>query len=192
MTDDQLCCFLRDLMRRLRILIGLLALAAPLAAPIGAGARSPLAHTARLEGQFQMTGRITVARHVLGEHAGEIVTRTWTFTPLCDVGPCATVSLTRRREGGTDTLVLDLASADHYTGHGRFYAPLRCGRRTIRRGESVPFKIRVDITNAVLQGGVRVATRVHATYVNRKRTNLTRCVAPRAHDAAVYDGGLAL
>ncbi len=177
-------------MGRLLTIAGLLALlAATLAAPIGARAQSPLAHTARLEGRFQMTGRITVARHVLGEHAGEVVTRAWTFTPLCPAGPCQTVALTRQREGGIDTVTLHLVSAEHYAGRGRFYAPLRCGTRMVPRGEAVPFKIKVRITDAVLKGGVRVASELSASYVNRKRTNLTRCVAKPGHDAAVYHGG---
>ncbi len=173
-----------------RILAGLLALAAPLAGAIPAGARAPLASTARLEGQFDLTGRITVAKRISGEHVGQTVARTWTFTPLCATGPCQTVSLTRRRQAGTDTLVLNLVAADAYAGTGRFYVPLRCGRRTIRRGESVRFKIRVKITAAALEGGVPVATHLTASYVNRKRKNLTRCVARPGHDAAVYSGTL--
>jgi hypothetical protein len=171
-----------------RVLAGLLTLAAPLAAAIPAGARPPLASTARLQGQFEMTGRITVAKRISGEHVGQTIARTWTFTPLCASGPCQTVSLTRQRQAGTDTLVLRLVSADRYSGRGRFYVPLRCGRRTIRRGESVPFKIRVRVTGTALEGGVPIATQLTASYVNRKRKNLTRCVAKPGHDAAVYSG----
>jgi hypothetical protein len=174
-----------------RILAGLLTLAATLAGAIPAGAQAPPASTARLEGQFDLTGRITVAKRISGEHVDQTVTRTWTFTPLCATGPCQTVSLTRQRQAGTDTLVLNLVGADAYTGTGMFYVPLRCGRRTIRRGESVPFRIRVQITATALEGGVPVATTLSASYVNRKRKNLTRCVARPGHDAAVYSGTLA-
>ena len=173
----------------LAVTLGAAALAATIAPAAVASARSRLARTARLEGRFQMTGRITVARHVLGEHAGQVVTRAWTFTPLCAAGPCKTVALTRRREAGIDTVTLHLVSAEHYAGRGSFYAPLRCGPRMIPRGEAVPFKIKVRITHAVLKGGVRVASELSASYVNRKRTNLTRCVAKPGHDAAVYHGG---
>jgi hypothetical protein len=174
-----------------RVLAGLLTLAAPLAAAIPAGAQPPLANTARLQGQFEMTGRITVAKRIRGERVGQTVLRTWMFTPLCASGPCQTVSLTRQRQAGTDTLVLHLVSANSYSGSGRFYVPLRCGRRTIPRGESVPFKIRVQITDTALEAGVPVATQLTASYVNRKRKNLTRCVAKPGHDAAVYGGTLA-
>jgi hypothetical protein len=186
---------------RLRSVAGLLVLAATLGAgalvatlvpAAAASARSRLASTARLEGQFQMTGQVTVARHVLGEYAGEIVTRTWTFTPLCPAGPCRRVALTRQRAAGTDQLVLHLTGVNRYEGKGRFYAPLRCGPRTVATGQSVPFTIRVKVTATGGADGVSIATRVRATYVNRKRTNLTRCVAPPAHDAAVYHGGLVL
>ena len=173
-----------------RVLAGLLLLAAPLAAAIPARAQSPLADTARLQGQFELTGRITVAKRISGEHVGETVVRTWTFSPLCDAGPCPTVAVTRQRQAGTDTLVLHLVSADRYSGRGRFYVPLRCGRRTIARGESVPFKIGVQITAAALEGGVPVATQLTVSYVNRKRKNLTGCVAKPGHDSAVYTGAL--
>jgi hypothetical protein len=173
-----------------RVLAGLLLLAAPLAAAIPARAQSPLADTARLQGQFELTGRITVAKRIRGEHVGETAFRTWTFSPLCAAGPCQTVALARRRQAGTDTLVLHLVSADRYSGRGRFYVPLRCGRRTIRHGESVPFRIGVHITAAALDGGVPVATQLTASYVSRKRKNLTRCVARPGHDAAVYTGTL--
>jgi hypothetical protein len=171
-----------------RVLAGLLTLAAPLAAAIPAGAQPPLANTTRLQGQFEMTGRITVAKRISGEHVGQTVIRAWTFTPLCASGPCQAVSLTRQRQAGTDTLVLQLVSADSYSGKGRFYVPLRCGKRTIQRGESVPFKITVQITGTALAGGVPVATQLTASYVNRKRKNLTRCVTKPGHDAAVYSG----
>jgi hypothetical protein len=39
--------------------------------------------------------------------------------------------------------VLHIVSADEYAGAGTFYAPLRCGKRTVRNGESVPFTITV-------------------------------------------------
>ncbi len=170
----------------------LLALVASLGSALAAQAQSPLTNTARLEGQFQLTGRITVARHVLGEQVGETVIRTWAFTPLCPAGPCQFVALTRQRAAGTDSLVLHLTAADHYTGTGRFYAPLRCGKRIVAEGESVPFRIKVRIVNATLVNGVAVATQLNATYTNRKRTNLTRCVAVPGHDAAVFQGSVEL
>ncbi len=169
-----------------------LALLASLGWALAAQAQPPLTGTARLEGQFQLTGRITVAHHVLGEQVGETVVRTWAFTPLCPVGPCQFVALTRQRGAGTDSLVLHITAPDEYTGAGAFYAPLRCGKRIFPEGESVPFTIRVQITGASLVDGALVTTQLGATYTNRKRTNLTRCVAVPGHDAAVYQGTLQL
>jgi hypothetical protein len=166
------------------------AVAASLGTAIAADARSPLAGTARLQGQFQLTGRITVARHVRGERLGQIVLRSWTFTPLCALPACETVALTRQRAAGTDSLVLHIVSTDLYTGTGSFYAPLRCGGRTVLKGESVPFTISVQITNASVVNGVPAATELTASYTNSRRTNLTRCVAAPGHDAAVYRGSL--
>ena len=150
--------------------------------------RTPFQPTVRLEAQFQMNGRVTAARHVLGEQVGQTVVRTWTFTPTCAAGPCTQVALTRQRAAGFDNLVLNLTSANLYAGTGTFYAPLRCAGRTIARGESVPFQVTVQITGTTLEGAVPVATQVQATYADLGRRNLTRCVAAPGHDAAVYNG----
>ena len=151
-------------------------------------AQPPLTATARLEGQFQMNGLITVARNVLGEQVGQSVVRSWAFTPNCATGPCAQVALTRQRAAGSDNLVLNLTAANRYAGTGTFWAPLRCAGRTIAKGLSVPFKVTVQITSTTLVGAVPVATQVHATYADLGRRNLTRCVAAHGRDAAVYNG----
>jgi hypothetical protein len=158
-----------------------------------AQAQSPLADTARLQGQFHLTGHVTAALGVRGERVGQPVQRTWTFLPTCPVGPCRTLALVRQRATGTDRLLLGLVAADYYSGTARFYAPLRCHGRVHRRGALVPFTVTAQITNAVLGGdGIPVATEIHATYTNRSRINRTRCVAAPAHDAAAYDGSLAV
>jgi hypothetical protein len=164
----------------------LAASARPRAQALAASARP----RALLVGVFQLRGRITTAVRVRGEHRGEHVTRLWLFTPLCARGPCKRVRLLRQRSGGSDRLVLHWRRSGMYVGHGRFYAPLRCGSHVARRGESVPFTITVRVTKTVPAFGTRLATRVHASYVNARRTNRTRCVAIRGHDAAAYRGRL--
>ena len=168
------------------VAIAALASVAPTAAAATPPAPTPAA--ARLEGQFLLAGRITVAKNIRGEHTGQNVTRTWTFTPGCPAGACPTIGLSRRRSDGTDNLALRLRSPGYYVGNGRFFAPLRCGGRTIRTGASVPFSITVRVTGATLAGSDVVATQVNATYTNRSRSNLTNCVAFLGHDAATYHG----
>ena len=114
--------------------------------------------------------------------------RTWTFTPGCQVGVCKSVGLSRKRSGGTDNLTLRLRSPGYYVGNSTFFAPLRCGGRTYRKGASVPFTITVRVTAAALAGSAVEATRINATYTNRSRSNLTNCVAFLGHDAATYHG----
>ncbi|MBV9310448.1 MAG: hypothetical protein JOZ73_06440, partial [Solirubrobacterales bacterium] len=64
-------------MRRAKTATAWLALAAALAsAPAGAGAAS-----ARLQGEFRMSGKITSALHVPGERRGKKIVRSWVFTP---------------------------------------------------------------------------------------------------------------
>jgi hypothetical protein len=165
----------------------LLALAAT-AAPASAQLPPPDPATARLVGQFQLTGKITVASGVRGERAGQRVTRTWTFTPGCRAGACGTITLLRARAAGTDQLVLRRRSPGYYVGSGTFYAPMRCGRRVYKKGAAVPFTIAVRVTGAVLAGSLNVANTIRATYTNRSRRNLTPCFAVLGHDAAAYQG----
>ncbi len=165
-----------------------LAAAAAAAAP-AASAQSAPVETARLQGSFELAGRITTAVNVLGERRGQAFIRTWTFTPGCAAGPCSTVTLTRPRAGGTDTMVLSERRPGQYAGSGQFYAPLRCSRRLYPRGQSVPYTVTVTITNAILASdGTVEAGRINATYASRARSNLTPCVEPPSHDAASYHG----
>lgn len=156
-----------------------------------AGTPVPTA-TAHLGGTFVLAGTVTVARNVRGEHRGEGLHRTWTFTPGCATGPCTTVTLVRPRAGGTDRLVLSQNSPGYYVGYSSFYRPLRCGSRIYARGERVPFRITVRITQALVSNGQVIASRINASYRNRVRYNLTPCVAYLGHDAASYHGHIVL
>ncbi len=175
---------------RRRALIAILA--ASLISAAGAGAASaqlPAAAQSRLEGTFQLMGRVTVADHVRGEHVGEFVQRTWTFTPLCVSGPCAQVRLFRGRANATDALILTETSPGHYSGTGRFFAPLKCAGQIYATGEEVPFEVKLHVTaTGTAPDGTTVATQIGATYVNKSRLNLTRCVIVLGHDAARYTG----
>ncbi len=137
-----------------------------------------------------MTGHVTVADNVRGEHRGQAVLRTWAFLPTCAAGPCPTIALLRRRAHGTDRVTLHRRGPDLYRGHGVFYGPLYCAGRVHHPGQRVPFTITVHVTATAVSGGQLVATRLSATYVNPARVNLTRCVAFLGHDAARYRGAL--
>ena len=153
-------------------------------------ARSAQTGAARLQGSFRMTGRVTTAFNVRGEHVGQRVARLWTFTSTCPSGPCQTVGLLRTRGKGSDSLTLHQNAPGYYVGNGSFYVPLRCGSRIYGRGELVPFRIVVHVTSAIDQNGVVVAGTINASYLNRQRVNLTPCVALKSHDAATYHGQL--
>jgi hypothetical protein len=150
---------------------------------------NPVLGAARLAGTFELVGRITTAVRVKGERKGQRVARNWSFLPGCPVGACRTVGLLRRRSGGSDKVKLTRKRPGYYAGNGSFYAPLKCGGTTYRRGEAVPFSVTVTITAALRDPtGTLVATRVNATYKNTSRRNLTRCVDLPGHDAASYHG----
>jgi hypothetical protein len=159
-------------------------------AALAASAQAQPLPAARLQGTFQLTGRVTVAHHVPGEHVGQQVTRTWTFTPLCPTGPCNVVQVVRARITGTDTVVLHLRPGGLYAGSGSFQLPLGCAGRHYPNGELVPFKLTVHVTGKALVNGSVIATSIAATYRNRMRKNLTPCVAVLGHDAVTYTGTL--
>ncbi len=155
----------------------------------GAGGAVPVpTSAARLTGTFLLAGRVTVADNVAGEHRGQGVRRTWIFTANCPAGPCATVTLVRRRVMGTDRLMLRRTAPGYYVGYASFYRGLRCGSGIYRRGERVPFRITVRITQALVVNGQVLASRINASYRNQVRYNLTPCVAYLGHDAASYHG----
>jgi hypothetical protein len=158
-----------------RRVVAIVVLAATLGFAAGAAAQT----APQLQGTFQMTGTVTVAANVRGEYVGQVVQRTWTFTPLCATAPCASVRLVRQRATGTDTLTLQQTGPGTYTGAGEFFAPLRCMGRIYNPGQAVPFQITVGIT---------ATGQLTATYVNRARINLTRCIGVLGHDAARYTG----
>jgi hypothetical protein len=179
--------------RRTRALIALAAATAAAATPTAvaphAAVAQPAPSQARLEGTFQLTGRITVARHIRGEHVGQVVQRTWMFAPLCATGPCAQVRVVRARATGTDSLILTQTTPGHYAGSGQFFAPLECAGTVYAGGEEIPFKINVQITaSTTAADGTTVASAISATYVNRSRLNLTRCVIVLGYDSARYSG----
>lgn len=158
----------------------------------GASAPVPIA-AARLTGSFVLAGRVTVADNISGEHRGEVVQRTWTFSSSCAAGPCSRVTLVRQRARGSDRLVLHRQAPGYYVGYSNFFRPVRCGSRVYRPGERVPFRITVRVTQALLAtGGTVIASRVNATYRNQVRYNLTPCVAYLGHDAASFHGHVVL
>ena len=173
---------------RARLALGLV-LAGVLAPGAGEAAAQPAQVQSRVAGTFQMTGRVTAARDVRGEHVGEVVQRTWTFTPLCASGPCAQVRLYRGRANATDTLILTQTSPGHYSGTGRFFAPLKCAGIVYSMGEEVPYQIKLAVTaTTTAPDGTVLAQQISATYVNKSRLNLTRCVIVLGHDSARYTG----
>jgi hypothetical protein len=171
-------------------LVILLSAACVCAAAASAASAAPSPGSARLEGEFVMSGTVTTSVNIRGEHKGETVTRRWTFTPTCGSGACSTIQLARRRRHATDRLTLTRTEPGVYAGQGLFYAPLRCGGKTYPHGESVPFTIQVTVTAAARINGASRATQISATYRNRVRHNLTNCVAIPGHDAARYTGAL--
>jgi hypothetical protein len=165
--------------------VALVAFGVALAAPAGAVA----APDARLTGSFAMSGRVTVADHVRGEHRGDRVRRRWRFVPTCAQGVCENVVLRRGRGGGrVDTLTLARTGPGVYSGRGQFFVPLRCAGRRHPRGGRAPYRVTMRITAFAPVFGVPIATVIRARYVNRRRFNRTKCPGGIGHDAARYRG----
>jgi len=159
-------------------------------APPGTGALPPAPPL--LRGSFAMTGTVTTADNVYGEHRGQRVRRTWNFLPLCPDGSCQGVLLGRRRSSRhiLDLVALTLGPSGGYRGHGRFSVALRCNGRVVLNGGLAYETITARITSTQLVGTTRFATAISATYTNPRRRNLTRCPGGIGHDAARYRGRL--
>jgi hypothetical protein len=171
-----------------RLRVALLVLAA-------AGASAPPAaaqvHDARLQGHWKMSGRVTRADGVRGEHAGQRVTRAWDFTSTCASGPCTRVTLRRERSAHrVDVLTLRRTSAGVLEGSGQFFVPLRCSGRTYPQGGIAYFTVHLKIGKAAVVQGKRFGTRISATYVNSRRVNRTPCPGSLGRDAGTYSGRL--
>jgi hypothetical protein len=171
---------------------GIAVLAAVAAMPAAAAAATPpaLLGAARLQGFYAVSGVVTTAVGVPGEHRGQRVSRQWTFIPpsSCSSGQCATIELARTRAGGVDQLLLTRRGPALYSGAGAFLAPVRCHGRVYLNGQLANFTITVRITAAVAQGAAVQATGFTATYTGAKRIGLTRCVNSPSHDSARYAG----
>jgi PKD repeat protein len=185
--------------RSRHLAIGLLVCVSPLlgaAAPARAStprAVTPPAATpvdARVTAPYVMQGRIVTAVRVRGEHRGQAITRHWTFAgQACTGSVCQQLSLLRERSARHyDRLVLDRVGVGLYAGSGRFYAGLVCRGRRWPRGEVVPYRITVQVTQAVPIEGIAFASAVSATYTNLRRTDRTICPIGPSHDAAWYTG----
>jgi hypothetical protein len=159
-----------------------------------AGGTATAAHPidALLRGTFTMKGTVTMAEHVAGEHAGQHVTRSWSFYPNCSTGGCSRVVLKRFRSPKRvlDTITLSRHSAGVYAGKHRFWLALNCNGAVVKRGGYANETITVRIVSAVVNAGTRTATGIRATYNNPSRFNQTRCPGGIGHDAAKYSGRL--
>jgi hypothetical protein len=147
---------------------------------------------ARLRGTFEMTGTISFAENVFGEHRGETVVRSWRFRPWCASGPCRAVTLYRKRsdQGILNVVILRRRAPGVYVGEGRFWVALRCAGQVVLHGGLARERITVRVIRAQMIGNRRYATALRANYVNPSRTNLSRCPGAIGHDAAKYDGQL--
>jgi hypothetical protein len=159
-------------------------------APAALGAAPEgLIQVARLQGQFTASGTVTQAVDVPGERRGEHITRTWTFTPTCPTGACATVRLIRQRgASANDTLLLHRQKPGYYAGTTTFTVPVRCAGRVYSAGERARYTVTLSITSATASGSTIQATGFTATYRNPSRTGLTRCYSAPAYDSARYVG----
>lgn len=139
-----------------------------------------------------MRGVVTSAVNVRGERRGERVNRKWVLHSRgCKLSVCPRLLLTRNRGKIRGSFViLRRVGVGHYRGSGDFWAPLECLGRRHRLGSFAPYTINLWVFRLKQLGGIRYATGVNATYVNRTRTDNTRCPLGLVSDAARYSGRL--
>ncbi|WP_249010103.1 hypothetical protein [Conexibacter sp. DBS9H8] len=139
-----------------------------------------------------MSARVTVAVNVRGEHAGERIRRVWVITGTgCGSLGCARLRVRRALGAGREATVwLAARRSGVYEGRGSFFVALRCLGRVDRHGSRVPYTLSLWVTRSVFVGSIRYATAIGARYLNRSRTDMTRCPLGPSHDAGVYTGTL--
>jgi hypothetical protein len=173
----------------------LLVVAAVLVAGVGPAraAPTPGVADARITTTYLMQGRIVAAVRVRGEHAGQAVTRRWTFTGVdCAGSVCRRLILRRRRAAHrVDRLTLTRVGVGSYTGAGRFTSALRCVGRRYPHGLVVPYTIAVHVNQTVSVEGIAFASQLSAVYANRRRIDRTPCPLGPSHDEAWYVGAAA-
>lgn len=147
---------------------------------------------ARVGGTFIMRGVVTSALNVRGERRGERVNRKWEVQSRdCDHSVCGRLLVTRNRGSVKGSFViLRRVGVGHYRGSGDFWAPLQCLGQIHALGSFVPYTIQLWVFRRKAVNGIRYATGVNATYVNRSRTDNTRCPLGPASDSARYTGRL--
>jgi hypothetical protein len=150
------------------------------------------ATNARVSGTFSMRAKVTSAVDVVGEHQGEILSRRWVIVPGgCTVDVCSSLQLDRQRSDNLYSVItLRRRGPGSYAGHGVFYAALECRGRLYPHGSRIPYRITLRVTATREVGGIVFARRIAATYVNRQRSDSTRCPLAPSHDAGVYTGRL--
>jgi hypothetical protein len=171
-----------------RATLATLAALSVIGAPAAAASVPPaLLAVARLQGYWTVSGVVTKSVNVPGELPGALVTRTWAFVPPCPTGACPTLMLVRQRGSGYDKVPLHSTGPGAYVGTGSFYAPVQCRGTVFRKGERVPYTIRVTVTGVAQQpDGSVLATTFAATYRNPRRIGLTRCYSAPSYDSANY------
>jgi uncharacterized membrane protein len=184
--------------RRSATLSGAVTLAATALLSLASGtiAAQPARHRhsggvdARVIGTFEMLARVTVAVNVRGERPGEILHRRWTIVPeRCSGSVCELLSVERQRSDHRHSrLTLHRVGRGYYKGRGVFYAALRCEGRVYRHGSRVPYVITLRVRKTTIINGVRFATRVTASYINRFRSDSTPCPLGPSYDSGHYTG----
>lgn len=171
-----------------RATLATLAALSLIGAPAAAASVPPaLLAVARLQGYWTVSGVVTKSVNVPGELPGALVTRTWAFVPTCPTGACPTLMLVRQRGSGYDNVPLHSTGPGVYVGTESFYAPVQCRGKVFRKGEQVPYTIRVTVTGVAQQpDGSVLATTFAATYRDPRRIGLTRCYSAPSYDSADY------
>src|SRR3954462_9163919 len=156
----------------------------------GTGGTAPgSGSSARLQGTWKMSGKVTRADGVRGERKGQKLTRKWTFSSSCASGPCSKVTLRRERSSKqVDKVTLTRFGAGGYKGSGKFYVRLKCNGKTYNRGGIAYYRIGLSVTSFRTVQGKRFATAIKANYNNTRRVNKTPCPGSIGRDAGTYTG----
>lgn len=117
-------------------------------------------NTSRLEGTFDMKGKITKSIRIDGEKKGDKFTRTWTFVPKCATGVCSKVRLTRSlKDGSTEKLDMKWDGKQYKaTKTTKLSAP--CGGKSTKNAHVVKAVATARVVSTADRKGVPVSIKI--------------------------------
>lgn len=120
----------------------------------------------RLDGSFSVKIMVVAGSNLTDRKVGDVLPRSWSFTPKCASGACNVTLFRQSPLGGAIRVPLTF-DGTAYTGTETFVGTYTCGGRTYAGGEQGPIHWRVTVTKSRMIRGQLRATAISGTATER-------------------------